>query len=1831
MEAVFRAVATALLMGAVSLQAGDILRGGATTSRSANGRGGGSTINSEAAAAASRQNARDRLARTTEAVTAMRSLQAQARSSAAGANNLGMNPNRPGVPLPDVPDGLVPGGLDILGTPTGALAPRQSGGAGGANVIVQQTESQALLNWKTFNVGKKTVLQFDQSAGGVDAGKWIAFNRVTDPSGAPSQILGSIKSDGQVYVINQNGIIFGGASQINTRSLVASSLPINDNLITRGLLNNPDAQFLFSALPVPAGSKGPTLEFTPPAALTPTGRSGDVVVQKGAVLSAPTTAEKVGGRITLIGPNVLNEGTISTPDGQTILAAGLQVGFAAHPSGDPSLRGLDVFVGAVEYPGGDRPPIGTAINRGLIEIPRANVTIMGKLVQQMGVIDGVTSIALNGRVDLAADYGAVGNTRYDATNPSLGPIFDNRASGVVELGPGSVIRILPEAGETETTVGTALSLPSLASIQGQAIHFAENSILLAPGASLPSGSNAITPVDASGAALSAGVSINAGLWLSASAINAGQRRFTGGQIYLDAGALIDVAGSVDVAAPIENYLLTVQLRGAELAGSPLQRTSTVRGQSLTVDLRKTGVYNGSSWVGTPLGDVSGYVGLIQRNAAQLTTAGGSVNLNAGESVVMQPGSQIDVSGGWLNLAGGKVRTTRLLEKGRLINIEDATPDRVYDGIYDAKLSRTHAKWGITETFVAALAPTGEYVQKDHMQGANAGSLAINAPSVALDGKLTGQAVQGPRQASPTTLDLAKGGSLSLTFKATEVLTPFDSFSPTPPQIIFGTDLKLPAARAFGLTVDGGPQELRAERKEKVILSPSLLTESGFGTLVVDNSDGSISVPEGVELKAPLKGSVTLKAAKMDIEGKITAPGGSIDLAVYDFSPYARAKLVPGVSVAPTQDLTRGVFSLGPKAELNTAGLITDYRPGSAGPADQPPLVDGGSVTINAYTAILAPGSEIDVSGGVSSGFTGERTYGAAGSIAINAGREPDLSVLVGGKLFLGSTLKGFSGVQGGSLNITAPLIQIGGQIPTLIPPQDLSEGFYRFGNADVFPGEVLFLSPEFFSQGGFTSFTLRGLGKLVPGLPGVTSLIPKIDEYVPAINIAPGTVIRPVALSQRVSPRPGARALSLEPYLKPDGLREPVSLAFLAPTTQDIFAQPAQNILRGDIVMGEGAVIETEPLGNVTFEGSTVSILGTVIAPGGNIIVRGANVFPLTIPSAPPVELDQALPTVQLGPRSVLSAAGRVVLTPDSYGRRVGSVLPGGTITVSGNIVAQAGALLDVSGASGVFDLHPDSLVANLDAPRLVPPNSGLNSTPYSLRTVPVQVDSDAGTIALRGGQELFTEATLRGFAGGPSARGGTLEISSGRYVSPLGTTATSPLDINLIVTQTGRTIPGDYPRNGEKVIGNPVPLPLTLVPGEELLGRGRFAVSDFVQGGFDSLKLSGVGQTSGAVQFSGPVSIRARRSLSISEGGVIYADADVSLQAPYVKLGTPFAEPLLATQLTNLTNGGVYFPPTFGPGHLTVRGSLIDIGNLSLQNIGRATFIAEDGDIRGNGTLNVAGEIEFRAGQIYPTTASRFTIVAYDPNITVATSAVNSNQVTLASAVLPPGFGVGAPLLGSTVTAINGAVVTLAANANTTIGAPTPVTFAPGQGSVTIAAAGERPLPLSAGGVLSIYGSNITQGGTLRAPLGTINLGWDGVGASPVDYATGAGLVAGRSVPVTRQLTLAGGSITSVSAVDPRTGEGIIIPYGFNSDGTTWIDPTGVNITAGLVPQKAVNLSAEILSDQAGSLIDVRGGGDLFAPRFVVGNSGPSDILGTPAAGWLTSENYSAGDLVSY
>ena len=318
-----------------SAVARDILRpSGAGAGVQGHAAAGGTNTPGSVAAAQAGKNAQDMLSRSTQAVQAVRSMQDSARALARQLPTLGLDPNHPGVPLPAVPDGLAVGGLRLApGVPknlsqpspgedpslwVGAKLPRQGMSNGQIAVTISQTAPQAVLTWETFNIGKNTSVYFNQTAGSRSDGSngWIAINRVVDPTGVPSQILGSIRGEGTVYLINPNGIIFGGSSQVNLHSFVASALPINDNLLKRGLLDNPDSQFLFTGLTQAAGPNGtPGLApvITDPLVTISAATSAYTLNQAVATNSA---GSPVNVRVTTLGGNVPIT-TLSSPGDYT--------------------------------------------------------------------------------------------------------------------------------------------------------------------------------------------------------------------------------------------------------------------------------------------------------------------------------------------------------------------------------------------------------------------------------------------------------------------------------------------------------------------------------------------------------------------------------------------------------------------------------------------------------------------------------------------------------------------------------------------------------------------------------------------------------------------------------------------------------------------------------------------------------------------------------------------------------------------------------------------------------------------------------------------------------------------------------------------------------------------------------------------------------------------------------------------------------------------------------------------------------------------------------------------------------------------------------------------------------------------------------------------------------------------------------------------------------------------------------------------------------------------------------------------------------------------------
>ena len=237
----------------------------------------------------------------------------------------------------------------------------------GNTMTVHQLSEQAILNWKDFNIGADKTVVFDQPS--VTAS---TLNHIWSQDA--STIAGHLRANGQVYLVNQNGVLFADGAQVNVGGLVASTLNIKDSTYLGGLLT---------------GNKG-VLDNTYPAVFrNETGSAGNVEIKPGAILSTAN-----GGRIMLLAPTVINQGQINTPDGQTILGAGKTIYLAA--SSDPALRGLLIEVDAGGLSGS------TASNQGTITAERGNITLAGLLVNQSGRLTATTSVNANGSIHLAA-------------------------------------------------------------------------------------------------------------------------------------------------------------------------------------------------------------------------------------------------------------------------------------------------------------------------------------------------------------------------------------------------------------------------------------------------------------------------------------------------------------------------------------------------------------------------------------------------------------------------------------------------------------------------------------------------------------------------------------------------------------------------------------------------------------------------------------------------------------------------------------------------------------------------------------------------------------------------------------------------------------------------------------------------------------------------------------------------------------------------------------------------------------------------------------------------------------------------------------------------------------------------------------------------------------------------------------------------------------------------------------------------------------------------------------------------------------------------------------
>lgn len=188
----------------------------------------------------------------------------------------------------------------------------------------------AIINWQSFSLNADEVTRFIQQSSGS-----AVLNRIVGQD--PSQILGALQSNGRVFLINPNGILFGRGAQVDVNGLVASTLNLGNEDFLAGKLN-----FKAGANPGTLSNQG---AITTPA----------------------------GGQVYLIAPHIENSGIITSPKGDILLAAGRSVQLI--DSSNPDMR---VVVSA---------PGDQAINLGQVIAQGGKIGIYGALVNQRGVVN----------------------------------------------------------------------------------------------------------------------------------------------------------------------------------------------------------------------------------------------------------------------------------------------------------------------------------------------------------------------------------------------------------------------------------------------------------------------------------------------------------------------------------------------------------------------------------------------------------------------------------------------------------------------------------------------------------------------------------------------------------------------------------------------------------------------------------------------------------------------------------------------------------------------------------------------------------------------------------------------------------------------------------------------------------------------------------------------------------------------------------------------------------------------------------------------------------------------------------------------------------------------------------------------------------------------------------------------------------------------------------------------------------------------------------------------------------------------------------------------------
>ena len=254
-------------------------------------------------------------------------------------------------------------GLYIIGTGATAYALPEGGQvaagqaaittAGSTMTIAQQT-AQAIINWQNFGIGSGEAVHINQPNS-----QAMLLNRVVGSN--PSEIFGQLTANGQVILVNPNGVFFRPGSSVDVGGLTASTLNIANE------------DFLKGQLRFAGDSQNPVIN------------AGSINAQN--------------GYVNLLAKEVVNEGIIAAQTGSVNLAAGS--GMSLDYNGDGKMT-VAVTDGAYQSAVANKKLI--QADGGLVVMTASGKdALMDSAVNNSGMIQANTLGEATGQISLTGD------------------------------------------------------------------------------------------------------------------------------------------------------------------------------------------------------------------------------------------------------------------------------------------------------------------------------------------------------------------------------------------------------------------------------------------------------------------------------------------------------------------------------------------------------------------------------------------------------------------------------------------------------------------------------------------------------------------------------------------------------------------------------------------------------------------------------------------------------------------------------------------------------------------------------------------------------------------------------------------------------------------------------------------------------------------------------------------------------------------------------------------------------------------------------------------------------------------------------------------------------------------------------------------------------------------------------------------------------------------------------------------------------------------------------------------------------------------------------------